>query len=638
MGMKEEKGPEALFEEVLKRLKQVRLYKDYAMALCPFHDDHEPSLKLTKRGFFCFGCKKRGTLRVLARRLGIEEGIEGGKEEREEERELEKRAVEYIASRLRLDYESAKAFMLKWNIQAGKYGAYEGVYIDLWNGDRKFRSILGKEYRHFGNSEEPAFAGAIDLIEEGMEWYAVAICEGTFDALTFLRLGNPALSLEGKKYKIEKCLEFLRSKGIGRIIIAFDNDEAGEEYREETIKKALEAGFLVSVFEIPPQYKDVNEFFVAKKEAFCDAFKESFKNNVFVWYIKKHPKLLENVEKQRLLYMKLVELYDKARDKKTAHELLVNALNEYGLSYDEWLHELEQIELTRIEIARREEFVNRLKEAIKEVEAGADPQSVLFSLQSYLSLLRPVNAKTIDEDEELLEEGFSEERIRFTLLPEIELYPSDILLVSAKTKAGKTTLALNLFYEVLETHKHKALYVTYEINKAQLFEMFCGIVLGKNMKSITMLDKQKVREMYAKRAMIQYNLTLDEIAAIVSVFKPAVIFVDYDQQVIVNGRFETEERRVAHIVRTLKKIAVENKAIVVMLSQENDEERARYSREKEFYASVHLHLDKNEDEIEYEVRLNRYGRAGVKGVWKVDFNTRTLISVPTLTTKGIGGR
>ena len=41
------------------------------MALCPFHDEHSPSLKLS-RGFHCFGCGAQGDvitlLRVILRR------------------------------------------------------------------------------------------------------------------------------------------------------------------------------------------------------------------------------------------------------------------------------------------------------------------------------------------------------------------------------------------------------------------------------------------------------------------------------------------------------------------------------------------------------------------------------------------
>ena len=41
------------------------------MALCPFHDDHHPSLKLDKR-YYCFGCGEQGdVIDFTARYLGV---------------------------------------------------------------------------------------------------------------------------------------------------------------------------------------------------------------------------------------------------------------------------------------------------------------------------------------------------------------------------------------------------------------------------------------------------------------------------------------------------------------------------------------------------------------------------------------
>lgn len=36
------------------------------MALCPFHDEHSPSLKLS-RGFHCFGCGAQGDVITFAK-------------------------------------------------------------------------------------------------------------------------------------------------------------------------------------------------------------------------------------------------------------------------------------------------------------------------------------------------------------------------------------------------------------------------------------------------------------------------------------------------------------------------------------------------------------------------------------------
>jgi hypothetical protein len=40
-------------------------------AICPFHDDRNPSLRLTARGFQCLGCDEKGNLSKLAASLGV---------------------------------------------------------------------------------------------------------------------------------------------------------------------------------------------------------------------------------------------------------------------------------------------------------------------------------------------------------------------------------------------------------------------------------------------------------------------------------------------------------------------------------------------------------------------------------------
>ena len=49
------------------------------MTRCPFHDDHTPSLKLS-RGFHCFGCGTQGdVITFVSRLLGISAGDAAGK-------------------------------------------------------------------------------------------------------------------------------------------------------------------------------------------------------------------------------------------------------------------------------------------------------------------------------------------------------------------------------------------------------------------------------------------------------------------------------------------------------------------------------------------------------------------------------
>ena len=81
-------------------------------------------------------------------------------------------------------------------------------------------------------------------------------------------------------------------------------------------------------------------------------------------------------------------------------------------------------------------------------------------------------------------------------------------------------------------------------------------------------------------------------------------------------------------MRSLKSVANATSSVCILLFQVNEEGRARYSREKEHVASVHVHLEKDDtsDTITYEIKLNRWGKAGKTENLKVDWNTRKIIS------------
>ena len=65
---------EDLLREILSSLKKVTgpdKHGNY-WALCPFHDDHKPSLSIhPAKGFRCFGCDEKGSLKELAKKMGI---------------------------------------------------------------------------------------------------------------------------------------------------------------------------------------------------------------------------------------------------------------------------------------------------------------------------------------------------------------------------------------------------------------------------------------------------------------------------------------------------------------------------------------------------------------------------------------
>lgn len=607
-----------IVEELKRRGKKVKPYKNYIMAQCIYSEKHKngdrtPSLgvSLEKMVYKCFNpsCElgKGGSLYDLAVRLGIITP---------KRTDFDNEAIEYIAKRLRLGFEEARTFMQRMNIQPYIYNGKKGVKIDLFNGEAKFRSLYGKFYHHFGSERKPPFIGLIDLYEKG-----VYITEGTFDALTFWSLDLPAVDTEGNNHSAKEIVTALKERGIGSVVLAFDSDKDGQDFTEKFTKECLEQGIIPQIMSVEP-YKDVNELYMNEGIEGLKKRIEECKNG-FEYIIEDFD--LDSPIGRRSAFVKLTTFFRLAEDKKTAEELILDILQKKGLAYDEWIEELEKVEIYEREQKRREEAMYTLEKAREELLRGKSINEVFQSLFMSVKNYRDLQIKTFEEDDELLEGFNEEEAIRFSILPDIKFYPGDILLISAKTKSGKTSLALNLFHEALLADR-KAFYTTYELTKGQLFELLTALDIEKSRNSLTLEDKQRVRERFGKLGVLEHNLYLEDIVAYVQVFQPYVFIVDYDQCVPVSGRFESEERRVAYITQILKKVALDTKSLCILLSQENEDGQARYSREKEFYASVHLRLTKdiNSDNIEYEVKLNRYGPSGSKGVLEVDWETRKI--------------
>ncbi|MCD6551377.1 toprim domain-containing protein [Thermotoga sp.] len=620
-----------LLEEILNRLDDVKEYPRGYRARCPKksyhkHGDANPSFWIAKTGVFkCLkpGCPlhEGGHIRYLAEELGIEVRDE----ESPRDEGLHRKAIEYISKRLGFDNEAeARKFMRRFNIKPARFQGMEGVMIDLLNGVKKFRSFEGKEYRAIGKSDEVPFSTLIDVADPSKHM-SVVVTEGTFDALTFWRLGIPAISTEGGHYSPQKVVEWVVQNHLVAHL-AFDNDEAGREYLKKCIKEFSSKGESCYILPIPENYKDVNEAFM---ELGTEWLKEAVANRMhFIeWVASEHQHLLRKFEESgdpiyRLMFVKrLLYYYQRCRDPHT-YDAIVEVFSRYGISLDLFDEVLEQIELARIDEEKRTQVISKMKETIQRIEEGYPLDQELETLKASLANYKTVEIRTIDQNPGLID--FEEDQpIYLPLLPEIRLYPSDILLISSPTKSGKTTLALNLAKELLD-QDYKVLFVTYELLAKQIMNFFTGVVKGKRFSEVTNKDRREIAELYAGKFAIEEGLTIEEISAYVRAWQPSAFIIDYDQLIRTTGRFESEERRVSFIVQTLKSLALDTQSLCVLLSQENEEGQARWSREKEFFASVHLHLEKQDDIIACEVKLNRYGKAGIKINLQVDWSTRQV--------------
>lgn len=179
-------------------------------ALCPFHDDHNPSFSVTQKNgiglFTCHACEAKGTiLDFVMRKEGLSlsdaarrvEELEGIRDER-------------------------KGRPLREHLYRDENGAVVYKKVKYGKGIFPFYHPNGTEWVK-GKGDHQHIPYRLDKIKDEP---TVIICEGEKDAETLAALGYPATSgPTGKDHWPEELNQFFKGKEI-RLIYDVGNDEA----------------------------------------------------------------------------------------------------------------------------------------------------------------------------------------------------------------------------------------------------------------------------------------------------------------------------------------------------------------------------------------------------------------------------
>lgn len=141
-----------------------------------------------------------------------------------------------------------RSITLPWRYPDGvlaniKYRATEGKTFWYEQGAAPIRTIvygIDKVYKH------------------GLK--RVAVCDAEIDALSWYTAGVPAIALGGSAVTEEK-LDAIRKSPIEELIVATDNDGAGDKVRRQ-LAQGLRGCMALKYVEYPVKYKDANESLV----------------------------------------------------------------------------------------------------------------------------------------------------------------------------------------------------------------------------------------------------------------------------------------------------------------------------------------------------------------------------------------
>ena len=265
------------FSDILSKLDYFQMHDRYAMTVCPFHDDHSPSMAVFKDGGFqCFACGARGGFAKLMKKLDgwtaptvVEyKGARHRSVLPSDKDQLH--AVTLDAHRTLISLQDPLAIYLK---KRGMYGRIEPQrlgYTDGWYtvpiyGERhefvgavarsspQVQERTGSRYDVPFGQPPLLYVPDWDMLRNGS---FVAVAFGMFDALSLVELGIPACTPTNGQLSIKpQMLEDIRKK----IIIVPDKGE-----HEQALKLEQELGWRgkALILNYPAGLKDPNDLLV----------------------------------------------------------------------------------------------------------------------------------------------------------------------------------------------------------------------------------------------------------------------------------------------------------------------------------------------------------------------------------------
>ena len=241
----------------MRKLIVVRKHREELQCLCPFHDDHNPSLwvNLDKGVYNCFSCNVGGKTSDLLRTLQLDDSsIE---------------LFHFIPAKEFGEGTTGAHFMKDRGYTSDTLEEFEVTcsdrYVAIPIRQRTDNKMVGMVYRNFQDGL-PKYLYSSGLPRHkllfGVNKYCpdesneVILVEGALDVMWFSQAGyRNALGILGSHITKEQ-IDKIR-KLSNKVCLAFDNDEAGKKCTDKALPVFVKEGFSVSVIDFPDGILDV---------------------------------------------------------------------------------------------------------------------------------------------------------------------------------------------------------------------------------------------------------------------------------------------------------------------------------------------------------------------------------------------
>jgi len=189
----------------------------------------------------------------------------------------------------------------------------------------------------------------------------------------------------------------------------------------------------------------------------------------------------------------------------------------------------------------------------------------------------------------------------------------DYVLISGKEKSGKTSLAFNILEHVVFEQQKRALAVSLEMKLPEITDRMISSIGRIHFTNILngWMTEAELKQFATAGTRIaggkfQIRDDLQSLAQIVAVFRQYKVahadfelgVVDYLQLIDADkgGRDDTREQVIAHVSRTMRRLASELNIAILMLVQLNEDGQVRESRAPGMDCTAHIRIEPGKEE------------------------------------------
>ena len=149
----------------------------------------------------------------------------------------------------------------------------------------------------------------------------------------------------------------------------------------------------------------------------------------------------------------------------------------------------------------------------------------------------------------------------------VKIRKGNLIIISARPKVGKTTVAINIAANIAKNKK--VLFISLEMRTQEIIQKFYNMSARSNCGADIDRAQTLIRQRLNLRIIDGATMSIGDIKQLIRKEKPEVLFVDQLDCLLIDKKIERHDLRVGENVMALKSLATTTETAIILLHQLN---------------------------------------------------------------------